>query len=391
MKVLLVSDFYPPVAGGLEFHVDTLAGELARRGDEVAVATLTRDPIPSSGNVRVYTIPSLANRLPHERADRPFHPPVPDPVARRALGKLVDRFRPDVIHGHSWLTVSLPRGATPVVFTAHDYALACQLRTLVRSDGSICGGPDRPTCIACGAGSYGRVKSELMTRGTEFGARRLPMRRVLAVSAAVQRAIAPHVDVPVDVVSNFVGPAPDPVGLPIAIPEGSYAMYAGHGGADKGVPDLLEVWRHEPPALPLVLATPRGIDGPLPRNVISVSLSRAEVATAWRRAAFAIVPSRWHDPCPTVVLEAMRAGIPVIGTRQGGIPDLVEDGVSGLLIPPRDPSALRAAIHALVADPARLKSLGRASAARGEEFGVARVGERIRAIYEELVEQEAVS
>jgi len=52
-----------------------------------------------------------------------------------------------------------------------------------------------------------------------------------------------------------------------------------------------------------------------------------------------------------VLLEAMAAGVPVIGSRTGGIPDIIEDGVNGLLVPPGDPGALADAILSILSDP----------------------------------------
>ena len=387
MRILLITDFFPPVFGGLEFHVDGLAAELARRGHEVCVATLTDNPVASSDAVRIHSLPSLARALPHERADRPFHPPLPEPVARRALGAVVRDFRPDVIHGHSWLSVSLPRGLTaPVVFTAHDYALICQLRTLLHPDGSCCTGPALAKCIACGTPAYGRAKSQLLTRGTVAGRRRFPAARILAVSGAVRDALEPHVDVPVEIVPNFVAPEPDgwqDAALPASIPPGPFAMYAGDGGAHKGVPDLLDAWRPDggQPACPLVIATPRPLDRPIPPGVVAVSLTRAQVAAAWRRASVALVPSRWADPCPTVVLEALRAGTPVIGTRVGGIPEMVRDDMEGLLVEPRDPAALRSAVARLVGDDGLRDRLAGAARERAVSFGVGPVTDRIEGSY----------
>ena len=64
------------------------------------------------------------------------------------------------------------------------------------------------------------------------------------------------------------------------------------------------------------------------------------------------------DPLPTVVLEAMALGLPVVATDVGGIPEMVEDGVTGLLAPPDDVPALEAAIRRLTDDPARARAMG---------------------------------
>lgn len=78
-----------------------------------------------------------------------------------------------------------------------------------------------------------------------------------------------------------------------------------------------------------------------------------------------VFPSRW-DNAPLVILEAMRQALPVVATRVGGIPELVEDGVTGLLVERDDPAALAAAVLALLRDPARAAAIGRAGRAAFE-------------------------
>jgi glycosyltransferase involved in cell wall biosynthesis len=73
---------------------------------------------------------------------------------------------------------------------------------------------------------------------------------------------------------------------------------------------------------------------------------------------------------PGVLIEAMVAGLPIITTRFRSLPELVEDGVNGLLVPPRDAKALTAAIRALAGDRARLRRMAAASRARGPDFDV---------------------
>jgi glycosyltransferase involved in cell wall biosynthesis len=70
-----------------------------------------------------------------------------------------------------------------------------------------------------------------------------------------------------------------------------------------------------------------------------------------------VLPSRYEN-FPVVLLEAMACGVPVVATRVGGIPELVTDGVEGLLVPAGDAPALREALAAIVRDGARASGMG---------------------------------
>ena len=386
MKVLLVSDFMPPVRGGLESHVDALATELDSRGHEVRVATLTVDARPSCSAVRVESVAAASARLPHEFADRPFHPPLPDPVARRALGRILREFEPDVVHAHSWLGVSLPRERPPVVFTAHDYALICHLRTLLDARGACCSGPKGLGCVRCGRHRLGTATSLMLTPATTVGRRILRADRVLAVSSTVGDALAPYVRAPIEIIPNFVGVEPAPVRLPEGMPSGPFALYAGDPGVHKGVGDLVSIWSAtHPPGLPLVLATTKPLTGSVPSGVATVCLDRDQMATAWRRATIALVPSRWADPCPTVALEAQRAGRPIVGTNMGGLRDIVRDGVDGFLVAPGDRAALADRIARLVTDDGLRARFGTAARERSRGFAAETVVARVVDVYGDVV------
>jgi glycosyltransferase involved in cell wall biosynthesis len=88
-----------------------------------------------------------------------------------------------------------------------------------------------------------------------------------------------------------------------------------------------------------------------------------------------------NEGLPVAVMEAFALGMPVVATAVGGVPEAVHDGQNGLLVPPRDPAALAAAIESVVADPVRRSALATAAAASAEQFDVRRTVDRIEAIY----------
>jgi glycosyltransferase involved in cell wall biosynthesis len=92
-----------------------------------------------------------------------------------------------------------------------------------------------------------------------------------------------------------------------------------------------------------------------------------------------------REGLPVALMEAMVLGLPVVATRVGGIPEVVEDGVEGSLVPPRDPAALADAVLDLVHDGDRRVRMGEAAAARGDGLSVDRAVRRTEGVYQELV------
>lgn len=93
---------------------------------------------------------------------------------------------------------------------------------------------------------------------------------------------------------------------------------------------------------------------------------RSDIPALMRGMDLLVVPSHAEGICNTL-LEGMASGLPVIATTVGGNPDLVDEGVSGTLVPAGDPATLAAALEACLTDPLRLEREGRAARARAEQ------------------------
>jgi glycosyltransferase involved in cell wall biosynthesis len=159
------------------------------------------------------------------------------------------------------------------------------------------------------------------------------------------RVIPSGVDLPAE-----IGPEADP-------PE---VLYAGRLSEEKGVLELVEATR----GMRLVVAG----DGPLRARVPAARgfVPNDELQGLYARAAVVTCPSR-REGFGVACLEAMAHGRPVVATRVGGLRDLVVDGETGLVVPPRDPEALRAALRRLIADPDLRRRLGAAGRQRARE------------------------
>jgi alpha-maltose-1-phosphate synthase len=117
---------------------------------------------------------------------------------------------------------------------------------------------------------------------------------------------------------------------------------------------------------------------------LSGMLAKREVIQLLTHATVFVCPSL-YEPLGIVNLEAMACGTAVVGSRVGGVPEVVADGETGLLVPPGDPAALAGAINVLLADEHRAARMGRLGRARAEsEFGWDTVAAQTVALYAEL-------
>ena len=161
--------------------------------------------------------------------------------------------------------------------------------------------------------------------------------------------------------------------------EPAEVLYAGRLSAEKGVLELLDAAE----GLNLVVAG----DGPLRHRIPSARgfVPHDELQQLYARAAVIACPSR-REGFGVACLEAMAHGRPVVATRVGGLLDLVVDGETGIVVPPRDPAALRSALERLLADPDLRRKLGSAGRDRARtHFSWERVTDATLTAYTEAV------
>ena len=266
----MISDFYPPFVGGVEVVVSRMSRELVRRGHDVAVVTLAAPGLPmhaEDAGVRIHRIRSTTQRASglFANAARPWTPPMPDPEAVAGLRSVVARERPDVVHGHEWLTRSyLPltrsRARGPgLVMSLHYFTLSCPKKTLMY-DGVPCNGPGLVKCLGCAGRHYGAPKGYAIVLGHRAFARAEAARVDLFLPVSSATAAGNGLDdagLPYAVLPNFVPPAPDPgpdAKLLDELPAEPFLLFVGDVRRDKGVDVLLDAYGRlrQPPPLVLI-------------------------------------------------------------------------------------------------------------------------------------------
>jgi glycosyltransferase involved in cell wall biosynthesis len=380
MKICLVSNLYPPVVqGGAEIYVGRLARALAEEHQVVVITTepgfhLTPRRVVTLEGIVVYRL-APANvahmtHLPHQflaqaafRAIDLYHPQV-----AAIMSNIIQRERPDLIHVHNWVGLSLgailsnvPSSAPhiPVAMTLHDYSLCCVYADLRHPDGHGC--DPRLPC---------RLLSALNRRLTgSVGLALSPSRYTLELHQA--RGFFRRADR--KVIPNGIEPLAQSLS-PLA--------GEGRGGGSKGTFDIVYMSRVQSYKGPdvLIRAFRRLTDpslrlhvagaGPALESCRSLAAGDARIrlhgfvdgeerSRLLSTADCVVLPSLWPENSPVTIQEAFQFGAVVIASRVGGIPEMVRDGVNGLLVEPGDEAGIAAAIERLRKSPdlgARLRA-----------------------------------
>jgi glycosyltransferase involved in cell wall biosynthesis len=298
-----------------------------------------------------------------------------DVQAAWAMGAMLDRFNPDVVHAHDPMAVALA-------------AMALRMKS---------NRPGRPLVVASrrvdfhlkrhafSRWKYGHV--DVFIAASRFiasilGQDGIPADRIEVVHDGV------------DVAAIDAQPAVDahaalwlPHGAPLV---GNVAALAPHKGQKHLVSAATLVIRKLPDAR-FVIVGAGELQEALDHQVRDLGLGHHVTLTGFRKDALALmksfdlfVMSSVTEGLGSAILEAMTCERAVVATETGGIPEVIEVGVTGLLVPPHDEPALAAAIVRLLRDPELRASFGRAGRARVErEFSVAHLVEGTARVYEQ--------
>ncbi|MGC4897207.1 glycosyltransferase [Micromonospora sp. DT31] len=395
MRIAMISEHASPLAapgeegaGGQNLHVAELAAALTDAGHEVRVYTRRDSPtlpetVPAADGYQVWHVPAgPARRVP---ADDLL------PHIGEFGSWLADTWRhrgwtPDVAHAHYWTSGlaavhASRRTRVPTVLTYH---------TLGSVKRRHQGAPDiGPPGRVGYERALGRAVDRVVVQSTDEVAELVrmgvPRSRMALVPAGVNQAVF-----------RPDGPAaPRTPGRPRILTVGRMVERKGFLDVVRAlpaVPDAECVVVGGPPAdlLPAdafarrlsALAESCGVAD---RVRLLGGVPREEMGS-WYRSADVLVAAPWYEPFGLTPLEAMACGVPVIGTDVGGIADSVVDGLTGDLVPPRDPRALGTALRRLLGDHVRRFTYATAALDRiRSRYSWRRCAEQLGAVYGTLV------
>lgn len=350
MRIVVAHSRYRSAApSGENRVVDQETAALAGLGHEVELFERRSDAIEGWPAARKATLPARV---------------VWSGEAHGALREVLRARRPDVVHVHNTFPLlsasvlyACRDAGVPVVATLHNYKLACASGDFFR-DGAVCHDcASGPPAGALRHGCYRNSRVATAPVALASVAHRRAWRTMVGAYACIsasQRDLLSGVGLPA--MRVFVRHNMVPAQAVPAVTRRPEVVYAGRLDAAKGVPVLMAGWDRylsgaSGPGLGLVIAG----SGPLEDEVRSWAATRpsvrfagqlapADCAAAMAAARAVILPSAWEETFGLAAVEAMALGVAPIAAGHGSFPELITDGVDGMLFGPGDPAALAVAL-----------------------------------------------
>lgn len=353
VRVLVVHNYYA-WRGGEDAVVDDEVRLLRDHGHTVELYSRDAQELASAAALRV-AADAIWSRRSYADVDR-----------------LIERMQPAIVHVHNSVPLVSPsviwaaaRHRVPVVQTLHNFRLACLAGTFLR-DSAVCEGclgrtPWRGVVHACYRGSpvqsAGLATTLLAHR--LLGTYRRHVAHFIALSAFARSKL-----MAAGIPPERIAVKPNAVDVPAPSEtddaERAGGLFVGRLSDEKGLDTLAQACANDVFASITVVG-----DGPLAHTIAGVPafrprgpLAPAMVHALMRRARFLVLPSRSYEGFPRVLAEAFGSGLPIIASRIGSLAELVEDGITGLLVPPNDARALAAAMRWAQAHPTAMAAMG---------------------------------
>lgn len=371
MKVLLVNKFLYP-KGGAETYVFKLGEALTAHGHQVEYFGLENEKNIVGNTIGTYVSDMDFNKGVWKNLSAPFRM-IYSREARKKIKKVLYDFQPDVVNMNNIqfhltpsmiLEIEKYRKKTgrkvKIVYTAHDYQLICPSHGLF--DVNI------QPCEKCLGGNYTyclRTKCVKNSRAKSFlGMLDAYFWKISKAYSCIDTIICPSqflkekLDVQKRFASktvalhNFIEPQEA-----VEVEKEDYVLEFGHLSRDKGTNTLLEVAKRMPNTRFLFAGY-----GKAEEDIAKVENAEyigfktgEELKDLIRKARCSVYPSEWYENCPFSVIESQMYLTPVIGSRMGGIPELIEEGKTGLMFQAGNADDLEEKLRFLLEEPGRVE------------------------------------
>lgn len=400
MKVCQIIYTYPPyITGGADIYARKISQELVKKGHEVVI--ITTKPFNGISSLKA------SSYMDDEMKVYRFYPlnlfswiySGEKSMFSRAILNAIDiwnlhpymviknilkKEKPDIVHIHTpvWISLSVFDAVKslkiPSVFMVHDYLLLCRRTLLLNSKNEICYDP-HPFCKM-----YQSIARKIVKNKPDI---------VIAPSQFILDTLSEN--------GFFKGSKRVKIPLGVAIeskkPKKEYEiidiLYMGSLESHKGVPTLIEAFKNIKNENIKLHILGKGMEE---YNLKEMSkddkriffhgfVKGKELQNFHENANMVIVPSICYDNSPMVIYESFMNGIPVIGSKIGGIPELIEPGINGLLFEPGSVSELKNKIQYLIDNLSKLKELEKGALESGKKYSMDTHIEKLENLYQELL------
>ncbi len=403
MRILFVNKFLYP-RGGSESYMFGLTDYLMQHGHDIEFFGMAddRNVVAASDRRLVRNLDFHSSSI--DRVTYPLRV-IYSGEARRKIRWYLNSFKPDIVHigiFNFQLTPSIiyeiRAHGIPMVHTVHDAAMVCPSHLLFNVS-------TNQVCERCIGGHYLSCATTKCIHGSflksVIGALEGYLYRGLRSYRHIDRLICPsqfYADklVQSGVDRRQIAVIPNAVSASERAAPGSlgdYVLYFGRLSREKGIATLVDACSMLPHIRFLVAG-----DGPLSEqaagctNVELVGFKQGdELRGLVRESLFTVYPSEWYENCPMSILESIAFGRPVVGSRIGGIPELVDDGSDGLLFEPGSADDLAKKIRLLYEDRRLLSEFSDRLVRKAKRYSIEAYYARLMEVYGEAMRSHATA
>lgn len=383
MKILLINDYQEKI-GGAEVYIHELLNYLQERGHEVKLFTSNVSQLEYSYRIKHITLRDYLQRLFNLSA---YHD----------IKKIAKSFSPDVVHVHGIFNELSPSviyalKQYPIVMTVHNNQLVSPLPLSVGKDGTPCKDDVCSGCLNC-VGWKGTIYEYIKRTWYKFLL--IPVKLYICPSDYMCKQLRNH---------GFRNATKLENGISLLKYEPIYnfdtLLFIGQLIREKGCHVLIRAMKlisEKIPTIKLIIAGEGSEEDELKKLVKTLSLeknirfigklSRMKLNNLYRTITCTVVPSLMPDNFPTVCLESISAGRPVIGSATGGIPEIIEDGQTGLLAKPNNHIELANKIIHFLSDKKAIVRMSEHAHSSSTQYSFDNHLNKLEKIYKSLSEQ----